>query len=189
MPKIGLKNIHIAKLLTDTDAATTYELPKKFSGAVQADIKPSSSTENFYSDDQLSDSVSALSDIAVDLEMGDLTTEMQAFLLGAEIDTNGVIHHSTNDIAPYVALLYESAKSDGSIRYEALYKGKFALPESSAKTKGDKVDFQTEKISATFMARQSDGEWKVNVDSNDTGVGATVITNWYKGVYSKTPTV
>lgn len=191
MPKIGLKNIHFAKVLTDLETGTTYEVPKPFKGAVQADIKPSSSTENFYSDDSLTDSVSALGDIAVDIEIGQLTTEMQAFLLGAKIDANGVIHYSTKDTAPYVAIGYESPLSDpGNSRFEWLYKGKFSLPESSAKTKTDKVEFQTEKISAVFMARQSDGEWKVNVDSNDEGVDASVITNWFKTVYkATTPTV
>jgi phi13 family phage major tail protein len=69
-----------------------------------------------------------------------------------------------------------------------LYKGKFSLPESSSKTKGDKVDFQTEKISATFIARQNDGKWKAQVDSDDENIGAGVISGWYTTVY-KTPEV
>jgi phi13 family phage major tail protein len=186
MPLVGLKNVTVAKITQDDSTGTTYEAVRKIALAVQADIKPSMSTENFYADDQIAETVNQLGDIAVDLEMGILSTADQAFLLGATVNTDGVLELSSSDQAPYVALGFESAKSNGETRYMWLYKGKFGLPDFTSKTKADKVDFQTEKISATFIARQSDGKWKAQVDSDDTAVNATVLTNWLTTVYKLT---
>jgi phi13 family phage major tail protein len=185
MPLVGLKNINVVKLTTDTATTSTYDaIVRKIALAVQADIKPSMATENFYADDSIAETVTQLGDIPVDIEIGHLTTADLAFLLGATVNTDGVLELSSNDQAPYVALGFESAKSNGETRYIWLYKGKFSLPESSSKTKADKPDFQTEKISATFIARQSDGKWKAQVDSDDTSVGANVISGWFTKPYT-----
>lgn len=188
MPKVGLKNLHVAKLISDDATGAKYDAIKKLAGAVQADIKPSSSSESFYSDDQIAETISTLGEIDVELEVGDLSTEMTAFLLGAKVNTDGVLEFSSNDLAPYVAIGFESQKSNGGSRLMYLYKGKFSLPDSSAKTKGDKVDFLTEKISGKFLARQFDGKWKAQLDSDDASVNKTVIDNWFKAVYQKTTT-
>jgi phi13 family phage major tail protein len=186
MPLVGLKNINVVKVTKDDSTGVTYDAAiRKIALAVQADIKPSTSTENFYADDQIAETVNQLGDIAVDLEIGHLTTDDLAFLLGSTVNTDGVLEHSVNDQAPYVALGFESEKSNGAKRYVWLYKGKFSLPETSSKTKADKPDFQTEKISGTFIARQSDGKWKGQVDSDDEGIGANVIANWFTAVYTK----
>lgn len=188
MPLVGLKNINVAKITKDDATGTTYEAVRRIALAVQADIKPSMSTESFYADDQIAETVNQLGDIAVDLELGHLSTEDQAFLLGSKVNSEGVLEFSATDQAPYVALGFESEKSNGAIRYVWLYKGKFSLPETSNKTKGDKPDFQTEKISGVFSPRQSDGKWKVQVDSDDKSIGENVIANWFKNVY-QLPTV
>jgi phi13 family phage major tail protein len=186
MPLIGLKNIHVVKLTKDDSTGVTYDAEiRKLPLGVQIDVKPSVSTENFSADDQIAETVTQIGDIPVDMEIGHLTTADLAFLLGANVNSDGVLEHSINDQAPYVALGYEAAKSNGAVRYIWLYKGKFILPESSNKTKTDKIEFQTEKISATFIARINDGKWKGQVDSDDEGIGANVIANWHTAVYTK----
>jgi phi13 family phage major tail protein len=72
-------------------------------------------------------------------------------LLGSTVNEDGVLELSASDQAPYVALGFESEKSNGETRYVWLYKGKFSLPETSNKTKADKPEFQTEKISGVFI--------------------------------------
>lgn len=185
MPLVGLKNVHVVKVTKDDSTGTTYDTEiRKIALAVQADVKPSSTSESFYADDQIAETVNQLGDVAVDLEMGHLSTADQAFLLGANVNSDGVLEFSVNDQAPYLALGFEAEKSNGATRFVWLYKGKFGLPETSNKTKADKPEFQTEKISGTFMARQSDGKWKGQVDSDDTGIGANVISSWYTKVYT-----
>lgn len=183
MPLVGLKNIHVAQITTDTSSGTTYGTVRQIALAVQADVKPTMNTENFYADDQIAETVSQLGEITVDLELGHLSTADQAYLLGSTVNADGVLESSTNDQAPYVAFGFESKKSNGETRYVWLYKGKFSLPETSNKTKTDKPEFQTEKISAVFAPRLSDGKWKAQVDSDDTGVSATVLTGWFTSVY------
>jgi phi13 family phage major tail protein len=184
MPLVGLKNLNVVKITKDDDTGTTYDAQvRKLALAVQADIKPSMTSENFYADDQIAETVNQLGDIAVDLEMGHLTTADQAYLLGTTVNTDGVLEFKSTDQAPYVAIGFESEKSNGKTRYVWLYKGKFSLPETTNKTKADKPEFQTEKISGVFSPRQSDGKWKAQVDSDDTGIGANVINNWFTKPY------
>lgn len=184
MPLVGLKNVNVVKLTKDDATGVTYDPEvRRIALAVQADIKPSMSTDSFYADDQLAETVTQLGDITVDLEMGHLSTADQAYLLGATVNTDGVLEFKSTDQAPYVALGFESQKSNGSIRYVWLYKGKFALPETTSKTKADKTDFQTEKISGVFSPRQKDGKWKAQVDSDDETIGANVIADWFTKPY------
>jgi len=190
MPLVGLKNLHAVKVNKDDSTGITYDPEiRKIALAVQSDIKPNSSSESFYADDQVAETANQMGDVDVDIELGHLTTADQAFLLGAKVNSDGVLEFSVNDQAPYVAIGFESEKSNGASRFVWLYKGKFGLPESSNKTKSDKPEFQTEKISAKFIARQSDGKWKGQVDSDDENIGAEVIANWFKNVYTPTPTV
>lgn len=184
MPLIGLKNVNIVKVTSDSSTATVYDSEvRRIALAVQADVKPSMSKDNFYADDQLAETVTQLGDITVDLEMGHLSTADQAYLLGATINSDGVLEFSAKDQAPYVALGFESQKSNGATRYVWLYKGKFSLPETSNKTKQDKTDFQTEKISGVFSPRLSDGKWRAQVDSDDESIGTGVVAGWYTKPY------
>lgn len=185
MPLVGLKNVHVVKITAESSTATTYDaVIRPLAMAVSADIKPSVSTDTFYSDDQLTETVNALGDIAVDLEVGHLATADLAYLLGGTVNSDGVLELSASDQAPYVALGFESLKSNGGKRYMWLYRGKFTLPENALQTKADKTTFTSEKISGTFSPRLNDGKWKAQVDSDDTGLGTSVISGWYTTVYT-----
>src|SRR5574343_110749 len=116
MAQIGLKNLYYATLTADTaDKATTYGSMKKITGAISADIKPASNSATLYADDGPFDTATTLGEITVTLEMADLPLSVQAEILGHTLD-KGVMVYKATDKAPYVAIAFESEKSNGGTR-------------------------------------------------------------------------
>ncbi|QII51510.1 phage tail protein, partial [Bacillus paralicheniformis] len=57
-------------------------------------------------------------------------------------------------------------KANGKNRHVGLVKGRFSLPDDEWKTKEEKTDFQTVKLSAEFMEREQDDIYKVLADED-----------------------
>ena len=171
MATVGLKNLYFAEVTADDDSSTTYGTPTKIAGAISVDIKPSLNTATLYGDDAPFATESSMTDIVVTIEAAELSVSNYNSLLG---HTGGVAKAS--DVAPYVALLFESQKHDGQTRYVKLYKGKFSEAQETYNTKGESVEFTTPKIEGHFVARQSDGAWK---EIKDAAAGDTT---WYASV-------
>lgn len=182
MAQVGLKNIYVAKVLTETGTATTYDEPRKISEAITAKITPNVETATLYADDKASEVEEAFGDIDVEIGVKDLSVDDYAFLLGKTVDTNGGVLDNVNDVAPYLALGFEIPLTGGGKRMYWYYKGKFGIPSSEHTTKQDKTEFQTPTISGKFMSR-GDGNWRYRVDSNETN--STVVSAWFSAVQEK----
>jgi len=182
MAQVGLKNIYVAQILTESPTSTTYQLTRKISKAMTANITPNVSSATLYGDDQAQETIEELTDVTVEIGVNDLDMEDYAFLLGKTVDANGGVTDSINDEAPYVALGYEVPLSGGGKRMTWLYKGKFSIPSEEAQTKQGSPSFQTPTISATFIPRE-DGQWRYRVESN--GTNKTVIDGWFVKVQEK----
>lgn len=185
---IGLKDIHIATIESDTSTATTYKTPEKLERAIKAKISPKSNSETLYSDDSVEEVLEEFESCDVEIELNQLSVESRAKLQGAKIDSNGVLIESKNDIAPEIALGFKAKKSNGKYRYIWLLKGKFSLTEDEYETKTDKPNAKTSTLKGTFYARESDEAWRFKVDQDGEGVNDTVITNWFKNVYEPSTT-
>lgn len=170
-------------IMTD-EVLEVYSAPQRIWGAINASISPEVNSETLYADDQADTVATSLGAVEVELNVKDLPKSVHAALLGASIDSNGVLVDNKNDNAPYVALGFRSKKANGQYRYVWLYKGKFSPAEEEFATKEDSPTFQTPTISATFLPRQTDGQWRARVDSDDADVPAAVITNWFNAVYT-----
>lgn len=183
MPRIkGLKDISFAKLLTDVaDTGATYEAVKKYEKSISAKITPKSESETEYSDDRVEDVVNQFSEIDVEIELNMLSTATRAFLQGSKI-VNGILVENKDDVAPYVAMIFKSKKSNGKYRYVCLYKGKFELSADNYETEGDKIKTQTATLKATFMAREFDGNYRLIADEDTEGVIVTDLDAWFTTV-------
>ena len=179
MAQIGLKNIYYATLTKDDAEGTTYGTPKKIGNAVSVDINPTTNTANLYGDDMAVATDITLNEIAITIETTDIPLEDQAALLGHTFDSvEGSLTAKGSDTSPDVALLFESEKHDGDIRCVKLLKGKFAPSQETINTKGDNLEYQVPQLTGTFVARQSDGAWKITKDfakGSDTA-------DWYTSV-------
>lgn len=177
MALIGLKNIHYATLNEDNAVSLDYGRPKKIGNAVSVDINPTTNTANLYGDDMAVATDISLNEITVTIETTDIPLEDQAALLGHSF-ADGQLTAKGSDTAPDVALLFEAQKHDGGIRCVKLLKGKFAPSQETINTKGDNLEYQVPKLTGTFVARQSDGAWKI---TKDFAKGADT-ASWYTAV-------
>ena len=177
----GLKDIHIAMLLTDTEAGATYEVPKKLERSIKASLKPKASQVKNYSDDSVEEVINSFDSVDVEIEVNTLSIESRAILQGAKL-VKGVLLEKASDIAPTVALGFKAKKSNGKYMYVWLYKGTFELCEDTYETEEEKVKTQTAKLKATFYAREFDEAYKLIADEDATGYLPATGTEWFTKV-------
>jgi len=178
---IGLKDVSFAKLLTDTSTGATYDTVKKYERSVSAKITPKTNSENLYSDDNIEDVLTSFSEVTVEIELNQLSTATRALMQGSKV-VNGILVETKNDVAPYVAMVFKSKKSDGSYRYVCFYKGKFELAEDDYQTQEDKAKAQTVKLKGTFICRDYDNAYRLMADSSDTNVVVADLEKWFTTV-------
>lgn len=166
--RIGISDLHVAKLLTDeVNGETTYDEPVHFKGVIGLTPTPTVASGELYADDQLSQSNGSLVGYEISLNMEELTLEEQALLLGGEVDENGGMFTPDGSKAPYVALMFKSQKSDGTYQYRVIYKVKFQPYEEVYATKDSSITYQTPTITGRAFKRLSDGESDYKTDGAD----------------------
>jgi phi13 family phage major tail protein len=181
MATIGLRDVHYAKMLTDTSAGATYNAPIKIRGAISANVNPNSSSSTLFADDGPYDSAATLGEISLELNLADIPPAISAALLGHTYQ-NGMLTKRSSDVPPYVAIGYRSLKSNGHYRYTWLYKGKFTDGETANATKGDSIEYQTPTITGAFVKRDYDDAWQTEADSDDTNISPATISDWFTSV-------
>ena len=182
MATIGFENIHYAILSKDDSTGVTYGTPKKLPGAIRISETMENNTAELYAENRLWATATVFSKGELELEMADISVTDAAALLGHTVDSSGKIVYNANDVAPYICLMGEFIKDDGvTKRYFKLLKGQCAESSMEAHTKSDSPEFTTVSLTATFMPRQSDGDYKYVIDSDSEGA-ATAIASWYTAV-------
>lgn len=177
---VGLTNLVYCEMLTDDPAGAgfTYGSPHRILGAITANFSPNASNDTLFADDGPYDTASTLGAMTLELNVADLPSEDRARLLGATY-SDGVLINSANDIPPYVAVGMSIRKSNGANRLVWYLKGKFTAPDDNNQTKADSINWNTPTISGNFLKRDTDGAWRIAVDTDDAEVDAAVITNWF----------
>lgn len=181
MALIGFENVHYAKLKNDDETGVTYDTPKKFPGAISLNEEVQSETAEVYADNRLWESMQVFSKGEVELGMADLPLATYAELCGHTIDSSGKMIVNANDVAPYIAIMGEFMKGDGTKRYFKLLKGQCAAVGLEGDTKSNSPEYKTFTLNATFAARKYDGNYKYVFDS-DSENASTLITKWYNSV-------
>lgn len=188
MATIGLKNLYAAQLTEETESTVTYGTPKRLALAIEANVEVGTESATLYADDRAVEVADTLGEIDVELNVDDLKPDIYAFLLGKTINEDGVIEDSVDDVAPYVAIMFEMPRADGTKKMYTYYKGKFQPPGTEAATKADSVEFQTQTINAKFLPRE-DGKWRAAIDTQLESHDEAVAAAWFTSVYKPTPTV
>ena len=188
MATIGLDKLYYSKITEDAEGQETYGTPKPLAKAMTAELSVELAEATLYADDGAAEVVKEFQSGTLSLGVADIGTEIAEDLTGATIDGNKVLVSTSEDGADPVAVGFRAKKSNGKYRYFWLYRVKFGIPATNLTTKGDSIEFSTPTIEGTVMRRNKPDSlgkhpWKAEVNEDDTGVPATVITNWYKDVY------
>lgn len=184
---IGLSKLHYAKLTVDSATELTYDTVKKLAKAVDAKADPKAEKAELYADNQLVEIEESFSSLDVEFGIDQLADDVAQDLFGFEKDEDGVTYCSIKDKTSYIAVGYEIALSGGHRKMTWLLKGKPELVGEEAKTKGDKVDFQTGKLKIKFIPTEHNGRYKASVSTLDETIKPEVFDNWFKTVRTKKP--
>lgn len=189
MSTIGLDSLYYATITEDAETgAETYGTPVALSPAIKADLSVELAEAILYADDKAAEVVKEFKSGKISLGVQELGTAKAAALLGATVDSNGVLISAAEDVAPPVAIGFRARKSNGKYAYYWLYKVIFAVPSDSLQTKGDIISFATPTIEGTIMRRnkadaKKNHPWRAFVVDGETGVDSSTITSWFTTVY------
>ena len=189
---IGLKNVVIAPLTTDTEEGHTYGTVQAVAGAIEASVTPDNTDPDIlYADDIEFDTLYADPSVTFKLKMADIPLTIQEMLLANEIDDKGVLVRTAQDKPPYFAVGFKSEKSNGKYRYVWLYKVRAKpVTENFATKEGDTVTRQNPEIEFTAIKRTHDGRWQAVADEGENGfsAGDTFLTTVYEPSFTATGT-
>lgn len=189
MATIGLDKLYYAKITEDENGEETYGAPTQLAKAMTADLSAELNEATLYADDGAAEIVKEFKSGTLSLGIDDIGNTVASDLTGATIDANKVVVSASEDGGEPVAVGFRAKKSNGKYRYYWLYRVKFGIPA----TKGDSITFSTPTIEGTILRRNKADAfgkhpWKAEVTEGDTGVTASVITDWYKQVYEPVKT-
>lgn len=179
---IDFRDLHYAPLTETPDGKFNYGTPKRIGKTVSGKASPKAESVTFYAEGGPSATASAFGGTEIELEVDTLSLAVYAELLGKKI-VKGQVVDNTNDVAPYVALLYRLPYDNGKNLYVCYYKMKFEIPSDEHKTAEDKPTFQSAKIKGKAIQR-SDGNWRHRLDEGEVGYDTAVAANWFKTVPS-----
>ena len=185
---IGLKNVVIAPLLTDTEAGHSYGDLQLLAGAIEASVTPDNADPDIlYADDIEFDTLYADPNIDFKLKMADIPLLIQEMIIANKIDDNGVLIRTSQDKPPYFAVGFKSEKSNGKYRYVWLYKVRAKpLTENFATKEGDTINRQNPEVEFTAIKRTHDARYQAVADEDENGFTAAKAATFLTSVYDPT---
>lgn len=181
LPVVNVSKLYVARLLTETEEGITFDTPRYLEGVKQIGIKPKQNSDPYYHEGRKVLEEQTLQDVNVTLNITDLTDEDECYVMGHKLAKTGGVIKNDNDIAPTLAILYKSEKSQGIDKYGILYAGTFGLSDEDLKAKEGKANFQAKKIDASFRPLIN-GKWQYNVCSDSANVTTEFLKNFFKQV-------
>lgn len=182
--RIGTKNVVFSKIKKDDATGVEYDEVISAPGVVEVVLTYNVTNEPVAGDDNpVYEQLNSLDTIDVSVTVNSLGKDGEAFLLGREIDENGVLITGSSDIAPDVAMGFESARSDKSNDDIWLLKGQFRPSDETFRTKEKgKINWQQPKLTGTFGPRIFDSNLKISVNTEDDDVDAEFLKSFFDAV-------
>jgi len=189
-PKIGLDNVVIAKVLSDTADGISFDSVIPLKGAVNATVNPNSDVAVDFADNGPFFSASNRGNTELNLEMIDVDVDVLAQLLGQR-KVNGITVETPLDQSSDYALGFRvwlaGKDASGNNRYQYFWyaKGKFSVPETGGETKTDSLNFGHISVTAQFVQTQfvpngqETGTICTHIRTDDPSVPASVKANWF----------
>lgn len=182
----GLKDLVYAKITQEDKTATTYSEVKPLGPAMALNLAPSINRGNLRADDQVLFSDAAKGPIAVTLNTAYLEEEVEADVLGKELDENGGLTDAANDDPPYIAIGGRAESARGGYEYFWIYRVKLAPAEENKETKQETPTYQTPNLSGEALPRLHDGLEKYKMwDQSTKVIDKTIFDEWLNEVIDK----
>lgn len=183
MAIIGLKDLHYAKIESESDKETEYGEVKRLGPAMALNIEPNINSANLRADDKVLFTESAKDATALELNTAYLEDEVEADILGKEVDEHGGIVDSNDDKAPYIAIAGRAESARGGYEWFWIYRTKFTPGEENKETKQDTPEYQTPNLTGEALPRLHDGRERYKLwDKNEKIEDDSIFDNWFEEV-------
>ena len=188
---VGLKNVVIAPLISDTEAAATYGTVQAMAGAIEASVTPGNTDPDIqYADDIEFSVLYPDPELSIKTKMADVPLAIQEMIFNNKIDDNGVLIRTASETPPYFAIGFKSEKSNGAFRYVWLYKCRAKpVTESYASKAGTTITRQTGEVEFTAIKRTFDKRYQAVADEGENGFteakGATFLQSVYEPTFTE----
>ncbi len=143
---IGLDSIYVADVTVDSSTAYTPGTPEALAPAAEISMKPVSSQETQYADNQPYDVFSSEAETDMEITLTGVPSEMLSKILGSVFNAASGRVYDNAGTPPWMALGFRSMKSNGKYRYYWFQKVQFSPPEEGAVSKADKATPKTIKL-------------------------------------------
>lgn len=185
----GVLDVYFA-MMTTPDTATSapmYDDPEVLAKSIEVTITPSYREGKLSASNVTVRNLKRVDTYAVKLNVDKIPHDKMAKIMGRKLDGNGVQLITGSANAPYVAIGFACTLDDGTKECWWMYKGNFAELSKTAKTDGEKLEYQTPTIEGVFVRRQDNDALAAVVDSADDTVPETVFEQWFSEVYEPMP--
>jgi hypothetical protein len=162
-----LRDVKIAKLLTDSATDPTYGTPVDIPGAIKVQVSPKTESKKLNGDSQLLDIYQKTTEIELDVEFAILNLDALVVLMGGSVETTGtditevLTYALTVDDAtpPYFKIEGQwTYAGDAADAHMILYKCK--VTDAPALEVNDASgNFGTTKFKAIALPCTSNGDW------------------------------
>lgn len=172
MAYIGVKDLYIAKVTTNSNTAYVAETPVKVAkvASIKKDYK--GSMEKTYYDDAFDGYVQGDTEKTLEIEVKELTQQIESMLQGQKV-VKGMKIESTKDLMEDFAIGYRTKLQDG--KYEFVWKY-VCTPEpfgSQHDTQNEKPKIANRTIKFTCRNRELDDNDGVSINESDLQSGDT----------------
>lgn len=188
----GLRKVHIAFYDELNPVLPSWEAPKAVPGAVRWTPEAQGDSTPFYADDTTYYLVDSNNGYTGELELANLPDDVQAKMLGWEIDNNGMLVEVA-DASPKKFALMGEVQGDKRNRRFVYYDCQASRPAKERSTKGDTVEPTTDVVKVTVSPIEIDNKMVVKgeMELNDTNTAAynaffAAVTKPSTGVVNKT---
>ena len=178
MVTTGFSRIHVA-LYTAADGVVTYSGCKELARAKSMSTEISATEDNnFYVNNQLGETEPAsFSNGTAKIVVDGLSAEEEALIMGIKDSTVqvnneevAVVKFGKSMNPPYLGIgAVKRMQLNGAVSYRPiiLTKTRFAIPPEAAETQEDKINWQTQELTATLMRDDTaESNWKIIPKAN-----------------------
>lgn len=189
MATVNIKRLFLALVTKDEVGAAnvTFSTPEYIPGVQSFDAKTKSNTAENYEEGKLTDQDTVLQSVGITINLGHLSNAQYAKYFGKHIATEGGVYSLGDDVAPYVAVLYEYERSDHKLGYKVYYKGLFEELDDSVKQREGKTTYQNIVANASFQPLRNNGMTKYTVEEGDPDCPEDITTKFFATVIIPTP--
>lgn len=185
---VGIDKFYYAVLEKDTENEVSYGEMVRVPYVQNVNIETEQEIAKAYGDNTVAEMAVSTGVATVEFQFHSIPLEDRVTLLGLE-EKNGIIVQRSQVNPPYVAVVLEKTKADGSVELVGLTKGMFTLPPTEASTKEDTLEFGSDTISGEFSARVFDdvSQMFAHVEKDDEGKREEFLKEVFQRQEDETP--